>query len=121
MVTDTLSSYWNGALHKVGLGSWASGSEATPDGAAQQGDTGRSDQEPVNGSVHSEGQEVLDGSKSVRLMFGSAFWHVSPAGKVTAEPNQQVVSWPVTIHKWYSKLLLGSAADKLEHQLKECG
>ena len=54
-------------------------------------------------------------------MFGSAFWHVSPAGKVTAEPNQQVVSWPVTIHKWYSKLLLGSAADKLEHQLKECG
>ena len=120
MMTDTLSSYWNGALHKVGLGSWASGSEATAEGAAQQIDTGRTHQVSGNGSVHSDGQEVLDGSKSVRLMFGSAFWHVSPAGKVTAEPNQQVVSWPVTIHKWYSKLLLGSAAEKLEHQLKHC-
>ena len=121
MMTDTLSSYCNGALHRVGLGSWASGSEAAPNGAAQQIDTGRTDQVPGTGSVQGEGQEVLDGSKSVRLMFGSAFWHVSPAGKVTAEPNQQVVSWPVTIHKWYSKLLLGSAADKLEHELKECG
>ena len=80
---------------------------------------GPADTGPRANSEHQTSpKEDLNG-KSVKLMFGSAYWHVSPAGKVTAEKNQQVVSWPVTVHKFYSKLLLGSAVEQVENRLKQ--
>ena len=92
-------SFWQSAMSQLGLGPAESTSAA-----------------------HSEHQtspaEDLNG-KSVKLMFGSAYWHVSPAGKITAEKNQQVVSWPVTMHKFYSKLLLGSAVEQVEQKLRQ--
>ena len=96
-------SWWQSAMSQLGLGS-------PDDGAASNEHQTSPDQ------MHSA--EDLDG-KSVKLMFGSAYWHVSPAGKVTAEQNQQVVSWPVTLHKFYSKLLLGSAVEQVEKRLLE--
>ena len=96
---DTGPSFWQSAMSQIGLGPSETGLPA-----------------------HSEHQtsptEDLNG-KSVKLMFGSAYWHVSPAGKVTAEKNQQVVSWPVTMHKFYSKLLLGSAVEQVENRLRQ--
>lgn len=97
------TSWWQTAMSQVGLGS------AT---------TGSSSSEHQTSPDHLQSAEDLDG-KSVKLMFGSAYWHVSPAGKVTAEQNQQVVSWPVTLHKFYSKLLLGSAVEQVEQRLLE--
>ncbi|KAL3145603.1 hypothetical protein ABBQ32_003151 [Trebouxia sp. C0010 RCD-2024] len=96
---DTAPSYWQAAMSQIGLGP----AETGPSTAAEHQ---TSPEEDLNG-------------KSVKLMFGSAYWHVSPAGKVTAEKNQQVVSWPVTVHKFYSKLLLGSAVEQVEHRLRE--
>ena len=95
---EAAPSYWQAAMSQIGLGP----AEIGP-------------------SAHTEHQtspeEDLNG-KSVKLMFGSAYWHVSPAGKVTADKNQQVVSWPVTVHKFYSKLLLGSAVEQVENRLR---
>ena len=96
---DAGPSYWQSAMSQIGLG---------------PADTGP----PANSEHLTSPQEDLNG-KSVKLMFGSAYWHVSPAGKVTAEKNQQVVSWPVTVHKFYSKLLLGSAVEQVENRLKQ--
>lgn len=97
-------SWWQSAMSQVGLG-------ATANGTA-------SNSEHQTSPDQMQSTEDLDG-KSVKLMFGSAYWHVSPAGKVTAEQNQQVVSWPVTMHKFYSKLLLGSAVEQVEQRLLE--
>lgn len=94
-------SWWQSALSQVGLGSSSENNGEHQTSPSQMQST-----------------EDLDG-KSVKLMFGSAYWHVSPAGKVTAEQNQQVVSWPVTLHKFYSKLLLGSAVEQVEQRLLE--
>ena len=93
---DAAPSYWQAAMSQIGLG------PAEPGPSEHQ----TSPEEDLNG-------------KSVKLMFGSAYWHVSPAGKVTAEKNQQVVSWPVTVHKLYSKLLLGSAVEQVENRLRQ--
>lgn len=95
---DAAPSYWQAAMSQLGLG---------------PADTG-----PPAHTEHQTGPEEDLNGKSVKLMFGSAYWHVSPAGKVTAEKNQQVVSWPVTVHKFYSKLLLGSAVEQVENRLR---
>ena len=96
---DSGPSYWQSAMSQIGLSS----PESAP---------------PVSHEHQTSPTEDLSG-KSVKLMFGSAYWHVSPAGKVTAEKNQQVVSWPVTMHKFYSKLLLGSAVEQVESRLQQ--
>lgn len=97
-------SWWQSAMSQVGLGPATNSTSAS--------------------SEHQTSPEQIQsledlGGKSVKLMFGSAYWHVSPAGKVSAEQNQQVVSWPVTLHKFYSKLLLGSAVEQVEQKLLE--
>lgn len=91
-------SYWQAAMSQLGLGTAETG--------------------PNTHTEHQTSPEEDLNGKSVKLMFGSAYWHVSPAGKVTAEKNQQVVSWPVTVHKFYSKLLLGSAVEQVENRLR---
>ncbi len=96
---DAGPSLWQSAMSQLGLGPAESSSAA-------QTEHQTSPTEDLNG-------------KSVKLMFGSAYWHVSPAGKITAEKNQQVVSWPVTMHKFYSKLLLGSAVEQVEQKLRQ--
>ena len=95
---EAAPSYWQSAMSQLGLGSAETGPSAHTEHQT-------SPEEDLNG-------------KSVKLMFGSAYWHVSPAGKVTADKNQQVVSWPVTVHKFYSKLLLGSAVEQVENRLR---
>lgn len=133
-LSSSEESYWEKAKSWVGYGSSSSGSNHTSElpeastSGRQQSDSGPTfwqsamtqiglGSADTSTSLHSEHQtspdEDLNG-KSVKLMFGSAYWHVSPAGKVTAEKNQQVVSWPVTMHKFYSKLLLGSAVEQVE-------
>ena len=95
---EAAPSYWQAAMSQLGLGPAGTGPSAHTEHQT-------SPEEDLNG-------------KSVKLMFGSAYWHVSPAGKVTADKNQQIVSWPVTVHKFYSKLLLGSAVEKVENRLR---
>ena len=127
---ESEQSYWERAKGWFGSSSSHNGSETSPPGQQDAGPSywqsamtqlglGPADTEPAASSEHQTSPEEDLNGKSVKLMFGSAYWHVSPAGKVTAEKNQQVVSWPVTVHKFYSKLLLGSAVEEVESRLRQ--